>query len=716
MEQPLLLSKLQTALACLYNAHTNEHHRCEAHQFLLTFKSSNLRRLVVSRLQSQKDKSDNKISFEDDLQRHAEESTSHTAGSIYLSCLALLLTPINANGRHEQIFAAQTLNHRCRSIKLVESFDIEAEDGLECGVARLVLAWEERRRNGVNFEGEESRIILNAWLERYAPMLVHRSGRSTNNNLSLCHGGKLLEMVFERHSSSLSAGNDEGERGEEKMKGNLIMLTLAVALYTAAFTEYEEDHYFAQQKQQQQHRNPWANAVLSELGSALSVTALRIRYRPTTNRHDTPTSEAGVPSLIDLLIHSIHLVADAATGYFVQQANLGDDRSKRDLAEACHQHAIKRSIAACLTCLPETVLLPPSSDRGDDSHRIPSIDRACLRAASIELRSESNAQGATGTGMERMLIEIIKSELGDTNIGDLAELDNVSAARILECCDSWARFVMVPLHVIDVTVQKLAIRYFHFGQNETQTSSNHQKAQTQAFQYLTSIFEGASPSLTMQDILSATLGVAVSGVGGTKKKQGNKSKKRQERRLNNASIVFDADGTGSTESGCSAEEELSRRKNSACVAAASIFGVSVNGDGHSTETTLRLSSPTMYTHSICSTVSTAASSVLPSLLSLERNANENNNTKEQWWSDSFEIIVVSLKRLCQSANRDVRGLSYEPLMILHESLNSTPVVRLRVEQIAVDAICEVCLRISLPTNATINSNYITYFFLLFSVL
>ena len=30
-------------------------------------------------------------------------------------------------------------------------------------------------------------------------------------------------------------------------------------------------------------------------------------------------------------------------------------------------------------------------------------------------------------------------------------------------------------------------------------------------------------------------------------------------------------------------------------------------------------------------------------------------------------------------------------MLLHESLNSVPLVGLRMEQIAIDAICEVCL-------------------------
>lgn len=596
---------------------------------------------------------------------------------------------INTRQVNERIFAAQTLNHRCRSIKLVEACDLEAEDGLECGVARLVLVWDKGMRqhaatnSGVG--GEESKVVLNAWLERYVSMLAHSCGRiERNNNNTLCHGGQLLTTVLERNAASLSIGTEEGERGEERIKGNLIMLTLAVALYTCAFAEYEEEYQYMQQ-QQQPPRTPWANAVLSELGSALSVTALRIRYRPTKNKLDAPSSEAGVPSLVDLLIRYINVVADAASSYFQQQQQ-HVDISRRQLVESCHLHAIKRSVAACLTALPETVLLPPGSDRGDDSHRIPSIDRACLRAASMELRNTAEG-GAASTGMERILIEMIRSELGESDAPNLMErLDDASALRLLVCCEAWARFVSVPLHVIDVTVSQLAVRYFYINHN--QHSIQYQKAQDASFQYVTSIFESASPSLTVEDILSATMGVAASGIAG-KKKQGNKSKKRQERRLNNASISVNEDKSSNLDPGISAEEELSERKNAACVAAASIFGVTVHGDGHARETVLRLPSEALLTHSIFSTVSIAATSVLPRLLILERTANKSSTVNEQWWLESFDVILHSLKLLCQSANRDIRGLSYEPLMILHESLNSTPVVCLRMEQIAVDAICEV---------------------------
>jgi hypothetical protein len=508
-QRPLLLSKLQTALSCLYGSHrhSDQLHGHEAHRFLLTFKSSNLRRLVLSKIQSRKDKSFNvPIATSDDLHRHYESSSNGNApliGSIYLSCLALLLA---SSTSHKRIFVAQTLNHRCRSIKLVETCDIEAEDGLEFGVSRLVLAWEERRQSENCVRVEETKVVLNAWLERYLPMLVrvcagNTDNNSLNNNNSLCEGGQLLAVVLERHSASLSIGSEEGERGEERTKGNLMMLTLAVALYSLAFAECEEEYCVSHQHQQQQQQTPWANAVLSELASALSITALRMRYRPSSNKHDTPTSEPGIPSLIDLSIHFIHVVAECATHFFSRQQH----SYHNTVVEACHKHAIRRSIAACLTALPETVLLPPTSE--DNSHRIPSIDRACLRAASMELRCESSShsEDAKGTGMERMLWEMIRSEVDDVPVDAenlSGKLDDASASRLLECCEAWARFVSVPIPVLVVTVGQLAVRYFDVKQDEDAINGSiapsYSKAQNAAFQYVTSIFDGASPSLTVQ--------------------------------------------------------------------------------------------------------------------------------------------------------------------------------------------------------------------------
>ena len=58
------------------------------------------------------------------------------------------------------IFVAQTINHRCQTTNIMETLDIEAEDGVECGVARLVLGLSAMNKNDElnqnNASGEKS--------------------------------------------------------------------------------------------------------------------------------------------------------------------------------------------------------------------------------------------------------------------------------------------------------------------------------------------------------------------------------------------------------------------------------------------------------------------------------------------------------------------------------------------------------------------------------
>ncbi len=752
MEHPLLLPKLRSALSCLYgNANslihhaTSLHNRHEAHAFLLSFKSSNHRRKVVSRIQSEKDRSQAQhrpITLED-------VDCSETIGSIFLSCLALML---QSNNSHELIFAAQALNHRTRSLKLVETLDIEAEDGLECGIARLALALDEIRverarllqgatatvaGNETNQQDLEERnvelggklnVIFTAWLERYVPMLVHSCGnggsreestdgsshisRSTLSDGSVCNGGELLALVLQQHSSNLlpndtNHGNtimlDETERREEKIKGTLVMLALAVAMYVSAFAEYEEDH---RHYHQSVPRSPWANAVLSELGSALSVTALRIRYKPVTDNLSTPSPEPSCPPLIDMLMNTLSLVEESAEVYFswkTQNQHIDYDPSLCSSIHEAHQYAIQRSIAACLKALPETVLLPPGLDNNE--HRIPSIDRACLRAASIELRSVRTISAVDnvdeniiiGTGMDKVWKVLVDSHRG--RLGDGHE--NALATHLLECCEAWARYVAVPIHVTNASVGSLVVAYLHVSRSSI-NSHQYEKAQMAAFQYLVSLFEAASPSLSHRDILASSLGMAKSGNRGkcgagssgkntsTRQKQGNKSKKRQEAQLGKVIAVYDSNHD--YDAFDAAETELFARRNAACVAAAAVFGVSlINSSVTDDDWGLRLAaaSPLTSTHGICSTVAAAATSVLPHLLFLERR-DDNKESRPKWRLELFSAIVAVICRMCASSSREVRVLAYEPLMILHNSLNSVATVSLGMEEVAVHSICEVC--------------------------
>ncbi|KAL7473676.1 hypothetical protein ACHAXS_014175, partial [Conticribra weissflogii] len=635
---------------------------------------------------------------------------------------------------------------RCRSIKINESFDIEAEDGVECGVARLVLAWEEIRReklriagngaaihvdrdivvsgandaNAIVALGERSKSILKAWMERYIPMLVNRCGSGLSNDdarrgatTSLCNGAELLAIVLEQHTSVLQGyvtSHNQEEKGEECVKGTLELLSLAVAIYTAAFYEYEEN-YFHDVHQQSQHpqqttRAPWANAVLSELGSALSITALRIRYHPTPNAHSTPPpSSPSCPPLVDMLVQALDLVKVGAEKMFEQKMKQMNNQQMQNIIKNAHKNALQKSVAACLKALPETVLLPPGLEEG---HRIPSVDRACLRAASLELRNVGDASNV-GTGIDRACKVLLGSET-NSNTDNSMQYDDATS---IECFESWARFVTIPTHVVEMTVGGMAVNYMHISRQHD-TSIQYQKAQDSAFQYVTTIFEGASPWLTSGEILAALLGVGAGrGVSGgnskekknssNKKKMGNKSKKRHEARLGRAISSQDKEQKDCLEDdfNCfegdsgfvqTAEVELLARKNSACYVASFIFGISVPDGFQSTQeddwgVRLAATSGTTLSHGLCSTITACATSVLPHLLYIERTGKELQLGTHNWRIDLFTSIMSVIQRICQCPYRNIRALAYEPLMILHKYLNAVASVTLNIEQTAVDSIC-----------------------------
>ncbi|KAL3768619.1 hypothetical protein ACHAWO_009638 [Cyclotella atomus] len=108
-----------------------------------------------------------------------------------------------------------------------------------------------------------------------------------------------------------------------------------------------------------------------------------------------------VPPLINLLIHSIH-GGRCSNSLFLPQRH--HDLSMQQLVGIIISTLLNDRFR-CVSLLYETVLLPPSSDRGDDSHRIPSIDA-----------------WHGGTGMERMMRELIRCEIGDVDASNPVEI------------------------------------------------------------------------------------------------------------------------------------------------------------------------------------------------------------------------------------------------------------------------------------------------------
>ena len=750
---PLLLSKLRIALSCLYdgnNGNNGVSSAREAHDFLLIFRSSNIRRAVLSKLRSRKDRSANNAnnagssnnsgSGGGDVQEEEEDEMANdkvvVVGSVFHACISLLLA--NDVSHRERIYAAQTLHHRCRSLKITEALDIEAEDGISNGIQRLVEAWEiirhERSNTIISMHGsssssfvnyedtttqhdtrrrrelkERSDLILNAWLGRYVPMLAHGVKNSSDNSTPSCinDGANLLSTIIERRTPSLlqissherseegDDDDDDDEEGkEEKIKGILMMDAIAVCLYTSSIAIVKEE---------ENEKSSWANAVHSELASALSIVALRLRYRPTKSNniddgtnYDAPVSSVTTcPILIDMIVNTVLHVGECANAIYV-------DRIKRRI----HCHAISNSISACLTALPESVLLAPTGSLSTRS--TPSVDRAALRAASHELRTDD-------TGLNRVW-EVIQHHI--INNKEETERDDL-ALRLLSCCEAWARFVAVPISIVDVSIGSIAIPYLLHHDvldgNETSVFSDHlrrrrQKVREVAYQYLITIFESASPSLNRDDILAASLGVSgggsVSQHHNKKKKQGSKSKRRQEEKMGRNVVTVQQDAGRSMDE---AEMQLNARRNAACIAAAVVFGISLTdgsvavSDDWGLRPTASVSSSStnlsQHEHGMCAASASAAASVLPHLLSLERGCATytifDGENDRRWRTELFSAITVTtLRRMCGSRLREIRVLAYEPLMLLSSSLSAAVTVSSNMEQIAIGAICDCVLSLA----------------------
>lgn len=132
--QPRLSGDLRLALSVLYSLPSASDNSIqkpnskEAHDYLMQFQCRNIRRKLISRLDSLKQKTENGEGI--DILQSLEAGD---VGSSWLACLALLAAHrISSNQQievnyAEALFAAQTMVHRLRRVKLSEAIDLEFE-------------------------------------------------------------------------------------------------------------------------------------------------------------------------------------------------------------------------------------------------------------------------------------------------------------------------------------------------------------------------------------------------------------------------------------------------------------------------------------------------------------------------------------------------------------------------------------------------------------
>ena len=587
--QPLLLAPLRAALASLYSLPGRQHSHDDPaiHRFLVDVQCRNVRRKRQSRMQSVQDGGDATAAAEADV---AEDSP----GSIWLACLCLLTLPDAHDA--ERLFAAQTMLGRLRRARLSEAIDVEVED--------LSIA-----SNGVT---NEVMTKYAAWVSAFHPLLASAADRCRQQQ--------------QQQAQPLVAGQCLPLDVEERFKGQMTVFVLAAALCLASASSVKDGvmHGAA------------AGPLLSTLGSALSITSLRLRYPPpvagsrpktgsfphTANNgasNAAALADPNTPPLVTMVAQSVIASADET------EAMLGG-------AESGGRHASHRAICAAIASLPDSILGVPGGARS----RI-SVDPRSIRAAAFELRGSFAEMAAALESRAPSVIEGAEASVH---------------APIFEVCLSWALYVPLPLDFIEHTVP-LASRYIG-----SCTVPGSGVARRLAFSYGIAIFEGATK--TVEEILQTILGIG----GGTpqlnRKRQSSKSKKRQKERLDDA--IQSDQGSGEDSILADAEQELLLRQvGSCCCARLALESIKVS-------VTTELTSPDGGEASggegPIGCLASCASACLPFIIkSNEAQLSQLGDVQSLFQATSELLLLVA-----SSNSSVVRALTYSPILAVHGGL------------------------------------------------
>ena len=258
-DRPHLLSDLRLALSVLYSLPTqqpvpNNISSKDAHDYLMQFQARNIRR----KLKSQNQRNNDQIPGQQEHHQQQHPTIDNTdTGSSWLACLALLTSLIGSHPVEyaEALFAAQTIEHRLRKVKLCESIDIEVEPPLIIPI------------------GNVQSVQLYQAFSKWRHVL----------------GGNICDLP---HPSP--------EKDEDSTKGEISLLMIAELIY-CLILRYNNEGLLNQ-----------IRPLLTTLASALAVVAGRIRYTPKAASHPANDTQPVVKMIIQTLQH-IHRTMSSNT-------------------------------------------------------------------------------------------------------------------------------------------------------------------------------------------------------------------------------------------------------------------------------------------------------------------------------------------------------------------------------------------------------------------
>jgi len=473
-QKPHLLQDLRLALATLYSLPfpisqdgRGQYSSSDAHEYLLQFQARNLRRGRSSKNGSQNHQN----------QQHVTQG-SLDVGSTWLACVALL-SSLSASTNDpsirevhytEALFAAQTLVHRLRRVKLAEAIDIEFEPsvGSFCPVSSSPPRPEE---------------ILDGYRQW---ILQYYSDAPNLSSFSI-----LSHLV---HSYSPSSGPEQNLiliALEERIKGEISLMIIVGIMDALTKLSYR-------QAQQEGEAGIFVKVrpILKTLASALALIAARMRYVSTSLPSPAPHTQPIVSTILGVIS--------------LLQPKLNQQQQEVYRLE----DSVKSLSFTCLIALPEAILTGSGSNcnNGGGAYGRFSLDPKCYTLVSRELRTE---------GMSQMC-EVVQNIINSTDHSNPSIL-------ILQVCEAWAKYVPLPVHFINNTTPLIlqAWGQFHLSNQPQQEVSSAAKA---AMAYFIAVMEGGSWSVD-QVLSSSLVQSKESSRQSNKKKTSSRSKKRHQQFL-----------------------------------------------------------------------------------------------------------------------------------------------------------------------------------------
>jgi hypothetical protein len=512
--RPYQLHNLRLSLTSLYSLHppssSGSHNKNggvgrpttqQAHDFLLQFQSRNVRR----KIQSQK-------------QPCAVVAVDpNDVGSTWLANVALLCQFILGSGGEggdschysnvvtssEALFAAQTLSHRLRRIKLSEAVDVEMEPNPELPV-------EQQQHHILQLQNQQQ----SAQESMDAMQLLE-----TYRNWSRCFHPILSPMVHNYHPQESA--------DEECIKGELAMITIAAIIYCITASQHQHPHPHHASSPVPTSTSS-LRPLISTLGSALAVIASRLRYTSQSLPHPATHTQ----SIVVMILQSLQFARDTAL-----QQQQQPNEALRHRERTIHAHVV----CACLAAIPDALLTGCNGGSGGSgdgggggAHGRISMDPRCFSAVTTELR----LSGSGCSLVWRALMDLHLPSVNDANI-NMPEDDVCLIVLFLTTCEQWAKYVALPLELVHATVPLINQA---FGTAITTMShSNHQHPRSTerpplppvasaAMAYWIALVEGGT--WTVEQILTASLMQPnEASQQPTKKRQTSRSKKRNKEEL-----------------------------------------------------------------------------------------------------------------------------------------------------------------------------------------